>query len=106
MQFPYYFPHQTVSDWDAYQWNEGVKDKNNNKDEAATILACHYIKAYAFQIDTLTNPRIKDFNDIVKIAKKRNWNIVFNLMAENTEKTEKLVGKDLVFLLNQNFLMQ
>jgi len=80
----------------------GVRDEEGNKDLAKTNLACHYVKGYAFQIDTLNNPRIRDFNKIIRLAEKRGWNLVFNLMAENTEQAEELVGDDLIFLLEGN----
>lgn len=90
------FQFKNVVEWDRWMANSGKFDQANIE------LACHYIKGYAFQIDMKNNPRIKDFNDIIALAKKRNWNIVFNLMAENTEKAEELVGDDLIFMMNEN----
>lgn len=100
--FPYDFPHSNVAQWDYWMAYEGIKDELGNTDYAQTELACHYIKAYGFQIDTLHNPRIDDFNEIVNLARERGWNLVFNLLAENSEKAEHLVGKDLLFLMNEN----
>lgn len=77
-------------------------NEDGSKNSEATVLACHYIKTYAFQIDTIQNPRIKDFDNIVALAKKRNWNLVFNLMAENIDKAESLVGNELVSFIKQN----
>lgn len=102
LKFSFPFKYENVIDWDFGMFNTGLKDKNGNIDFAATELACHYIKAYAFQIDTLKNPRIKDFDNIVKLAKQNNWNIIFNLIAENTEKASRLVGPELILLMNQN----
>jgi hypothetical protein len=65
-------------------------------------LACHYIKNFAFKIDPKTNQRIKDFDEIVEIAKKRHIKIVFNLLAENMEEANKLVGKELIYLMENN----
>ena len=96
------FPHDNVIQWDKWMANTGIKDKNGDINKAQTELACHYIKAYGFQIDTLNNPRIKDFNAIVKLAERRGWNLVFNLMAENTEKADQLVGNDLVSMMDEN----
>lgn len=101
-QFPYEFPHRDVSIWDSYMWNNGVKNPDGSKNDELSVLACHYIKGYAFQIDTLTNPRIQDFRDIMQLAQDRGWNLIFNLMAENTEKAQKLVGDDLMFLFEEN----
>ncbi len=99
---PFDFPFKNVREWDKWMANTGIKDKDGNFDQAQTALACHYIKAYGFQLDTLDNPRIEDFNDIIELAHERNWNIVFNLLAENTEKAEQLVGKELIYLMNKN----
>jgi len=100
--FPYDFPHENVRDWDRWMSRAGIRNDSGEVDREETILACHYIKAYGFQIDTLTNPRIRDFDDITELARKRNWNLVFNLMAENTQKAGQLVGKDLIYLMQEN----
>lgn len=102
LEFPYPFPHKNVSEWDRYQAITGIKDVNNKRDEDKTILACHYIKAYAFQIDTNSHIRLDDFNEIIELANDRGWNIVFNLLAENTDKAKFLVGDDLLFLMEEN----
>ncbi|MFK8046710.1 MAG: hypothetical protein AB8B72_14520 [Crocinitomicaceae bacterium] len=102
LNIPYDFKHRNVADWDLWMAIEGVKNEDGSKNQALTELACHYIKGYGFQIDTLNNPRISDFNDIIEIAQERNWHLIFNLLAENTEKAEILVGKDLIYLMRQN----
>ncbi len=102
LHFPYEFPHENVRLWDRWMAYEGIRDESGEINRAQTELACHYIKAYGFQIDTLQNPRIADFDDIVELARKRGWKLVFNLMAENMERAGQLVGKDLVFLMNEN----
>jgi len=102
LKFPYSVRYATVTEWDRAMAIEGIKKEDGSYDEVLTPLACHFIKTYAFQIDTLKNPRIKDFDKIVALAKKRNWNLVFNLMAENVEMADSLVGKDLIFLMKQN----
>ena len=100
--FPYEFPHRHVREWERWMSYTGIRDESGEVDREQTVLACHYIKAYGFQIDTLTNPRIADFDTMVDLARERGWNLVFNLMAENMEKAGQLVGKDLVFLMNEN----
>ena len=102
LHFPYEFPHEDVSKWNRWMAYKGIIDEQGEIDRAQTELACHYIKAYGFQIDTLKNPRIGDFDAIVELARERGWKLVFNLMAENTEKAESLVGEDLIFLMNEN----
>ncbi len=101
-QLPFPFEFKNVIEWDNWMANTGKKDENGNIDHEKTILACHYIKTYAFQIDTLSNPRIKDFDEIIELAQQRGWNLVFNLMAENTEKAQELVGDDLIYIINKN----
>ena len=99
--FPYEFPFDNNYAWDsAVGWN-GIRDAEGHRDQEITELACHYIKAYGFQI-TDDNPRIKDFDAIVELCRARGWNLVFNLMAENVDKARELVGDDLLFLIKQN----
>jgi hypothetical protein len=102
LKFPYPFKYKNVREWDDGMANGGHLNPDGSWNTAKIDLACHYIKAYAFQIDTITNPRIKDFDEIVKTCKKKNLNIVFNLMAENIEYADSLVGKDLIYLMLQN----
>jgi hypothetical protein len=102
LQFPYEFPHKDVMKWNRWMAYAGIKDEGGQINKAQTELACHYIKAYGFQIDTLRNPRIADFDAIVVLARERRWKLVFNLMAENMEKAGELVGDDLIFLMNEN----
>lgn len=101
-KFPYPFQFKNVIEWDEWMANKGITDSTGKKDQKSTDLACHYIKAYGFQIDTNSNPRIKDFNEIINLAKNKGWNVIFNILPENTQKTETLVGKDLVYLMEEN----
>ncbi|HBZ66185.1 MAG TPA: DUF4843 domain-containing protein [Bacteroidales bacterium] len=96
------FQFRNVIEWDRWMSNNGIKDSNGNYDLPQTDLACHFIKSFGFQLDTLKNPRISDFNAIIELARKRNWNLVFNLLAENTGKAGELVGNDLTDLMNEN----
>ncbi len=102
LKVPFPLVHKTVKEWDRAMFLEGKKFPDGTKDYKLTELACHYIKTYAFQIDTTKNPRIKDFDKIVKLAKERHWNLIFNLMAENTEKAQLLIGDELLYLIKQN----
>ena len=101
------FPWRTTADWDYGMYTYGWYDANGQRDWDITALACHYIKTYAFQIDD-DNPRVKDFDAIVDLCRERGWNLIFNLMAENVDKANELVGKDLMQLLryNRDFLLQ
>jgi hypothetical protein len=96
------FKYNDVIKWDsAMAWHTWL-GKNPNLTEENIGLACHYIKNFAFKIDPKTNQRIKDFDEIVEIAKKRHIKIVFNLLAENMEEANKLVGKELIYLMENN----
>jgi hypothetical protein len=102
LNFPYPFPYQTVRAWDDAMAIRGFKNPDGTRNQFLTELACHYIKAYAFQINTATNPRIKDFDAIVSLSEKRKWNVIFNLLGENIEAADSLVGKELIWLMKQN----
>lgn len=99
--FPYPFPYKTMAEWDLAVASEGVKDSLGQRDQALTELTTHFIKNYGFQIRD-DNPRVRDFDRIVKLAQKQGWNLVFNIMAENTDRAKELVGDDLLFLMRQN----
>ena len=92
----------SIDDWNAQMAKHGILESDGTKNEAQTTLACHYIKTYAFKIDTNTNPRIKDVDKIVRLCKKRNWNLILNLMAENIEMADSLVGAPLVHIIREN----
>jgi hypothetical protein len=101
------FTWYNTIDWDYAMNYYGWYDENDSLDWDMTALACHYIKSYGFQIKD-DNPRVKDFDAIVDLCRERGWHLVFNLMAENVDKAEKLSGKDmmLLFKLNHDYLMQ
>lgn len=96
------FQYSNVIDWDNGMAAKGIKNQDGSINNRLTELACNYIKTYAFQIDTLTNPRIEDFDKIVELSKQRKWNLVFNLLAENVEKADELVGSQLTYLIKSN----
>jgi len=95
-------PYRTTYDWNDAMSLIGVKNPDGTLNQKLTDLACHYIKGYAFVIDTLTNPRIKDFDEIVAYAKAKHWNLVFNLLAENIQTAKTLVNDELVSMIKQN----
>ena len=89
-------------------WCEAVKFPlpNGTEDMPKRQLADHYIKAYAFVVNE-NNPRVKDLDEIVEVCKYKYINVVFNILAENTEYADSLVGCPLVQLMryNRNFLI-
>ena len=92
------FPHPTIK-----TWCEAVKFPlpDGSEDMPKRTLADHYVKAYAFVIDE-NNPRVKDFDQILKVCKAKNIKVVFNLLAENTEYADSLAGKPLAQLIRYN----
>lgn len=91
---PYPSPRSTVDEWCAlYKWGEWTDPKRQ--------LADQYIKQYAYIVDD-DNPRIKDFDEIVTLAKERNWNLVFSVLAENVVDAELLAGTELTRLMTMN----
>lgn len=96
------FEYDNVLRWDsAMAWQTWLNE-NPNLSKNNIGLACHYIKNFAFNIDTLTNERIHDFDKIMDIAKQKDYTIIFNLLDENTEEAERLVGDNLMNLIESN----
>lgn len=102
LRFPFPHPYATVRAWDNFMANGYYKNADSSWNMDKIALACHYIKGYAFQIDTLTNPRIKDFDALVNLAAQKKVKLVLNLMAENIAYADSLVGYPLVYLMKQN----
>ena len=101
LEFPFEFEWDNVYQWDSATAWQGRHNYEGEYDPKWTELACHYIKSYGFQIRD-DNPRLKDFDDIVALSRKRGWHLVFNLMAENVDKANEYVGKELMYLMKQN----
>ncbi len=97
-----HLPYHNVIEWDRAMAQKGILDSSGRYDTVLTPLACSYIKTYAFELDTLRNPRIKDFDKIIKLAQQRGWTLVFNLLPENLEQADRLVGKELVQMIERN----
>jgi hypothetical protein len=72
------------------------------KQRSQAILATHYVKAFAFEIDTLAHPRLADLDGIVKLAASRGWKLYFNLLPENTEMATQLLGDTLTPMIRRN----
>ena len=71
----------------------------------STTMPGTFVRSYGFIIDTLHNPRVHDFDRIVRLAQQRGWNLMFNLMAEDVEWADSLVGPDLTGLMRSNAQM-
>lgn len=107
LEFPFVFRHRTVAEWDAAMANGGYLKEDGTWDIEKIELACHYIKAYAFNIQS-DNPRLADFDAIRDWSEQHRIPVYFNLMSENVHFADSLVGPELVFLMRQNrdFLVQ
>lgn len=94
-------PFTSVYEWDKFMFHQGITDSAGNKDEEKTGIACHFIKNYAFVIDE-KNPRINDFDAIVKICREKQLRLIFHILPENVERANALCGSDLVNLMQAN----
>ena len=94
-------PHKSTHDWKATIENGDWSDDKKN-------LAIGHLNNYAVQLTENTNSRIKDFDEVVAISKKKNIKLIFHLLPENTHETKQLIGEDLTKLIayNRNFLHQ
>lgn len=101
LKFPYDFRYKTVREWDNAMAQGSYLKPDGSWDNEKITLACHYVKTYAFNLDD-DNPRVKDFDFIADWCRKNNINLYLNLLAENIEYADSLVGKELVFLMKQN----
>jgi hypothetical protein len=96
------FEYNNVIEWDsAMAWKTWLNE-NPDLTEENIPLACHYIKNYAIAIDTVKNERIQDFNAIIELGKQEGFAVVLNLLSENTEEAQKLVGEELIYLMEKN----
>ncbi len=101
IHFPQPFKYKTVAEWDKAMANGGYLKPDGSWDSKKIELACHFIKSYAFNINE-SNPRVKDFDEISSWCRENEINLYLNLMAENVQFADSLVGKELVFLMKQN----
>lgn len=101
LRFPEPFKYKTVREWDNAMAAGGYLKPDGSWDQEKIELACHFIKNFAFNIDS-TNPRVKDFDEISRWCANNHINLYLNLMAENVQFADSLVGKELVFLMRQN----
>ncbi len=96
------FDYDNVIEWDsAMAWHTWL-EVNPNLTEENIPLASHYIKNFAFNLDTVNNERIEDLNAIVSIANNKDYKVIFNLLGENFEEAERLVGSELIYLMEKN----
>lgn len=95
-------PFRTIAAWDkAIAWGEweGVHHFENQQE---IDLAAHYVKNFAFKIDPVNNPRVRQFNAILDWAKANNCYVIFNLLDENMTEAERIIGPSIVQLIENN----
>lgn len=98
---PHPFPYQNANEWDRGIGNSCTLYNGVQPSADTLALVCHHIKHFACTLDD-NNPRIKDFDNIVKLCKKRGWQPVFNILAENVDQIDSLCGPDLLWLMERN----
>ena len=100
--FPYPFPYKTVSEWDYAVAHSGkYKNKNGSLNIDELGFACNLVKFYGYNIDS-NHIRIKDLDKIIKLAKERNWKLLFHILPTNLNSAFNLVGQDIPYLLNES----
>jgi hypothetical protein len=98
---PHPFPYQNAYEWDRAVGISCILYDGSQPSIDSVALACHHIKHFACELDD-KNTRIKDLDRIVKLCKRRGWQPVFNILAENVDQIDSLCGPDLLYLLEQN----
>ena len=98
---PHPFPYHNANEWDRALGGSKTLYNGTRPSDDSIALACHHVKHFACTLDD-KNPRIKDFDKIVKLCKKRGWQPVFNILAENVDQIDSLCGPELLYLLEQN----
>jgi len=94
LPLPYDPPMHNVNAWCAVEkWGDWRNPKRQ--------LADQYIKQFALVL-TEDHPRVHDFDQMVELANERGWNLVFNILPENLEVADSLVGAPLTDLMKQN----
>lgn len=89
--YDYWVEHPLPQHPDLYAWCDTMPP-----------MAQDLVKCYYFSIDTLNNPRVHDFDKMAALAREQGWQLVFNLLAENVELCDSLVGSDLTHQMRQN----
>ena len=98
---PHPFPYQNANEWDHGVGYYCTLYNGHQPSLDSVAMACHHIKHFACTLDD-KNPRIKDLDKIVTLCKKRGWQPVFNILAENVDQIDILCGPDLLYLLDKN----
>ena len=95
-------PYPSTRLWDRALNERGWLDSDRNRQQDSTQLGCHYVKSYGFAIDTASHPRVRDFDSIARLAKRRQWRLVLLILPENIRQAEALAGLELARLMRRN----
>lgn len=95
------FPYHNASEWDHAISGPGTLHNGSRPSSDTIALTCHHIKHFAYELDE-NNPRIKDLDKIAKLCQQRGWKLVFNILSENTDQINALVGSELTWLMERN----
>ena len=98
---PHPVPYHNAQEWDHIVAANGTLYNGIQPSADSLSMACHYIKLFACQLNE-QNPRVKDLDRIVTLCRRRGWQPVFNILAENVDQIDSLCGPDLIYLLEQN----
>jgi len=94
---------KTTFDWDSISsLSSRYKDINYRNDYDKVGFMCNIIKAFAYNLDTINNIRFKQFDKIVDLAMSRNWNLIFNILPEDIDKANIMVGNEIPYILRKN----
>ena len=101
--FDFETPSKSLEDWNWDISHSGPhRFENGEWDHEKIGLACHHVKNFGFEIDLKSNPRIKEFDEIVQFAKERGFKLAFHILSENVEESKELVGDELIQIINHN----
>lgn len=92
------FPYPTIRTWCEVP---KFPDSSGIENMPYRILADQNIKVYGFHLDE-SNPMVKSFDQIITIGKEKNLNLIFNILAENVDQADSLLGNNLVWLMRRN----
>ena len=91
---PYPYPKNNIENWcDLETFNDWPNPKRQ--------LAEHYIKSFAFVVSE-HHIRMKDFDEIVRIAAQKQLPLIFHILPEDIEEAQTLLGDELTDLMKAN----
>ena len=103
LQIPEYDVNTDIVDWDSTcVCKGGFVTIDGKPDNDKLNFKCNIIKAFAYTLDTVNNIRFKQFDNIIALAKKRNWNLVFNILPEDYDKAIIMVGDVIPYIIDKN----